>query len=105
MILLLLLLTISVGIGAFAVSQVLDWSYQELNRYNSIYKGQLEKRCRKQIEKDLDWLTLLYDEGVVSEKQFNDQADRLIDELVENLHNSPNSQQDKVLKNILKSIS
>lgn len=98
MILLLLLLTISVGIGAFAVSRLLDWSNQELNRYNSICNHQEEKRCRKQIEKNLDWLTLLYEEGIVSEKQFNDQADRLIDELVEKLHNNPNSKLNKVLK-------
>jgi len=103
MILLILLLSISFGVGAFIVSQVIDWGTRVFSRYKHILHADRVKRCRKQIEKDLDWLTLLHEQGIVSEKQFSDQADGLIDELVDTLRNSQNTRHYNPLKTFLKS--
>ena len=86
MILEILLLMIVLGSGIFIVSQAIDRHQEKLGPKKCVLNVRHKKRSRRQIEKDLDWLLLQKRQDVIDEKEFCNQADQLIDELVDSYH-------------------
>ncbi|WP_439554929.1 hypothetical protein [Dyadobacter sp.] len=84
MILLELILFIVAGTICFIVSQILNW-FDE--KYPSKKEYVVPPRLRRgKIKADLDMILHSYQQGLLNEEQYLDQADELIDELADLLH-------------------
>ncbi|OJV19760.1 MAG: hypothetical protein BGO21_22120 [Dyadobacter sp. 50-39] len=83
MILIDLLIMLSIGVVFSVVA-----NHVEIGRQNVVSGGQehLHHRSRNKVESELDGLLILYNQGLLSEKQYGDQSDALIDQLADILH-------------------
>lgn len=83
MILIELLTMLSIGVVSFLIASGLEMGKQNAAR---TLPNHLHGRNRASVESDLDGLLLRYNQGLLSEKQYGEQSDALIDQLADLLH-------------------
>lgn len=83
MILIELLIMLSIGVFSFLIANGLEMGKQNAARGRHNY---LNGRSRASVESDLDGLLIRYNQGLLSEKQYGEQSDALIDQLADLLH-------------------
>ncbi|SDF58466.1 hypothetical protein SAMN04487996_111200 [Dyadobacter soli] len=79
-----LLSVLFLGITCFAVNHLVGgWKSRIRRRKVEIRVQSTKKRKRSLIEKELDYLLLQYNQGLLTEQQYHQMTNSLIDKLIE----------------------
>ncbi len=79
-----LLSVLFLGISCFAINHFIgEWKSRIRRQKREVRAQSNKKRKRSHIEKDLDYLLLQYNQGLLSEQQYHQMTNSLIDKLIE----------------------